>query len=120
MEAGGIKGRIAQRFSHNHGRQTYGFIVLCHIQALRESAHIDGVYRVPVTDPVLHLPVYKVPPHEQTIRRLPTVSDEILHLIPAPYEPDWQEEDVQYRLECDWDVACLCEETGNNFRSNGV
>ena len=57
-------------------------------------------------DPVLQLPVYKRL-ETQSIFGLPAVGSDMLYLVPAPREPDWQEDEGEYLLKCDWGVAYL-------------
>ena len=105
LNVGGVKGRLAQCFSHTYRRHTYGFLVIDVVEPVGEVIDTMGHIEY-LLDPVLDLPVYRIS-GIQTIYGLSSTTDDLLYLIQAPYEPDWQDDDEEYLLECDWGVNYL-------------
>lgn len=100
------RGRIAQFFSHTFRRRTYGFVIVNLVDTVKQILDEGGSWILRM-DPVLNLFVFKLS-ETQAIYGTHAIEAELLYLLPAPSEPDWQDDaDGEYLLECDWGLAYL-------------
>ena len=102
LNVGGIKGQLAQCFSHTYRRRKYAFLIVPVMKRYEdEDEQEEGVL-----DPVLGLPVYYRQPR-QWIFGLPRLEHGSLYMVGVPTEPNWDEDHAPYVMDCDWGVAYL-------------
>ena len=100
-----IKNRIAQFFSHIYRRRTYDFVI---VNIVKSEIVDRSNYWDEIMNSVLALFAYKLQ-NTQIVYDLFAVNDDILYLIDASYESDWQKKNVHYLLKCNWEMIYLWE-----------